>query len=133
MAAACGEADVVSCATLATEPVVRGAWLSPGSHLDLIGSFTPAMREADDACFEEARVFVDTDEALTKSGDLLMPVANKVLSENDIRGTLTTLCRGVATGRRNPTERTVFKAVGSALEDLAAAILVFEPRHTAQA
>ena len=133
MAAACGEAEVVSCATLATGPVVRGAWLSPGSHLDLIGSFTPAMREADDACFEEARVFVDTDEALTKSGDLLMPVANKVLSENDIRGTLTTLCRGVATGRRNPTERTVFKAVGSALEDLAAAILVFEPRHTAQA
>lgn len=133
LAAACGEADVVSCATLATEPVVRGAWLSPGSHLDLIGSFTPAMREADDACFEEARVFVDTDEALTKSGDLLMPMANKVLSENDIRGTLTTLCKGVATGRRNPTERTVFKAVGSALEDLAAAMLVFEPRRTAQA
>ena len=129
LAAACGEADIVSCATLATEPVVRGAWLAPGSHLDLIGSFTPAMREADDACFEDARVFVDTDEALTKSGDLLVPMAHGVLSENDIRGTLTTLCKGVATGRRNATERTVFKAVGTALEDLAAAMLVYEARR----
>lgn len=129
LAAACGEADIVSCATLATEPMVRGAWLAPGSHLDLIGSFTPAMREADDACFEDARVFVDTDEALTKSGDLLVPMAHGVLSENDIRGTLTTLCKGVATGRRNATERTVFKAVGTALEDLAAAMLVFEARR----
>lgn len=129
LAAACGEADIVSCATLATEPVVRGAWLAPGSHLDLIGSFTPAMREADDACFEDARVFVDTDEALTKSGDLLVPMAHGVLSVNDIRGTLTTLCKGVATGRRNATERTVFKAVGTALEDLAAAMLVFEARR----
>lgn len=129
LAAACGEADIVSCATLATEPVVRGAWLAPGSHLDLIGSFTPAMREADDACFEDARVFVDTDEALIKSGDLLVPMAHGVLSENDIRGTLTTLCKGVATGRRNATERTVFKAVGTALEDLAAAMLVYEARR----
>jgi len=131
LAAACGEAHVVSCATLATEPVVRGAWLAPGSHLDLIGSFTPAMREADDACFQDARVFVDTDEALAKSGDLLVPMAHGVLSENDIRGTLTTLCKGVATGRRNATERTVFKSVGTALEDLAAAMLVHEARRAA--
>ncbi len=129
LARACGEADIVSCATLATDPVVRGAWLEPGSHLDLIGSFTPTMREADDACFEDARVFVDTDEALTKSGDLLVPMAHGVLTENDIRGTLTTLCKGVATGRRNATERTVFKAVGTALEDLAAAMLVYEARR----
>ncbi len=131
LATACGEADIVSCATLASEPVVRGAWLKPGSHLDLIGSFTPTMREADDACFEDARVFVDTDEALTKSGDLLVPMAHGVLTENDIRGTLTTLCKGVATGRRSATERTVFKAVGSALEDLAAAMLVWESRRAA--
>ena len=126
---ACAEAHIVSCATLATEPVVRGSWLAAGSHLDLIGSFTPTMREADDACFEDARVFVDTDEALTKSGDLLVPMSHGVLSENDIRGTLTTLCKGVATGRRNATERTVFKAVGSALEDLAAAMLVYEAQR----
>lgn len=126
LATACGEADIVSCATLATEPVVQGAWLRPGTHLDLIGSFTPAMREADDACFEGARLFVDTDEALKKSGDLLHPINSGVLRPDDLRGTLTTLSKGVATGRRNDQERTVFKSVGHALEDLAAAVLVYE-------
>jgi ornithine cyclodeaminase/alanine dehydrogenase-like protein (mu-crystallin family) len=123
---ACGEADIVSCATLSMEAIVRGAWLAPGSHLDLIGSFTPAMREADDACFENARVFVDTDEALKKSGDLLIPMAHGVLHADDIRGTLTTLSKGVATGRKTETERTVFKSVGTALEDLAAANLIYD-------
>lgn len=126
LAAACGEADIVSCATLATEPVVRGAWLAPGAHLDLIGSFTPAMREADDACFEGARIFVDSDEALQKSGDLLVPMQHGVFRADEVRGTLTTLSRGVATGRRNATERTVFKSVGNALEDLTAAVRVHE-------
>lgn len=126
---ACAEADIISCATLATEPVVQGAWLKPGAHLDLIGSFTPAMREADDACFAGARLFVDTDEALKKSGDLLHPINSGVLRADDLRGTLTTLCKGVATGRRNDQERTVFKSVGHALEDLAAAVLVYETRQ----
>ena len=125
---ACASADIVSCATMANEPVVRGSWLAPGAHLDLIGSFTPAMREADDACFEHARLFVDTDEALTKSGDLLVPMQHGVFSANELRGTLTTLSRGVAIGRKSPGERTVFKSVGNALEDLAAAILVSESR-----
>jgi ornithine cyclodeaminase len=125
---ACAAADIVSCATMAHEPVVRGSWLAPGAHLDLIGSFTPAMREADDACFEHARLFVDTDEALTKSGDLLVPMQHGVFSANELRGTLTTLSRGVAVGRKSSGERTVFKSVGNALEDLAAAILVSESR-----
>lgn len=126
LATACASADVVSTATLAHEPVVRGSWLAPGSHLDLIGSFTPAMREADDACFENARIFVDTDEALQKSGDLLIPMQHGVFTANEVRGTLTTLSKGVATGRKLPGERTVFKSVGNALEDLAAAVLVYE-------
>lgn len=126
LAKACAEADIVSCATLANEPVVQGAWLPAGVHLDLIGSFTPAMREADDACFAGCRLFVDTEEALKKSGDLLHPIASGVLRADDLRGTLTTLCKGVATGRRNAQERTVFKSVGHALEDLAAAVLVYE-------
>lgn len=124
--AACGEADIVSCATLAAEPVVRGAWLAPGSHLDLIGSFTPLMREADDACLRHARLFVDTEEALKKSGDLLQPIRQGMLRTEDVCGTLTTLSRGLAAGRRDPTERTVFKSVGYALEDLVAAMLVYE-------
>jgi ornithine cyclodeaminase len=121
--AAVADADITSCATLATEPVVHGAWLRPGSHLDLIGSFTPAMREADDACFAGASLYVDTEEALTKSGELLGPLARGVISAASVRGTLSTLARSETSGRTSTGERTVFKAVGTALEDLAAAML----------
>ena len=68
--AAARQADIVSCATLATEPVIRGEWLQAGSHLDLIGSFTPQMREADDACFAGARLFVDTAGSAAEVGRL---------------------------------------------------------------
>ena len=122
--AAVAAADVVSCATLATAPLVQGAWLRPGSHLDLIGSFTPAMREADDACFDGAALYVDTDEALAKSGDLLGPLERGVIQSADVRGTLAALARGTAPGRSDAAQRTVFKSVGNALEDLAAAMLV---------
>ncbi len=121
--AAVAAADIVSCATLATAPVVQGRWLRPGSHLDLIGSFTPAMREADDDCLAGAALYVDTEEALAKSGDLLGPLARGVITPASVRGTLAALVRGEAVGRRSATERTVFKSVGTALEDLAAAML----------
>lgn len=126
LAQAVARADVISCATLATDPVIQGAWLSPGSHLDLIGSFTPHMREADDACFANASLFVDTHEALQKSGDLLGPLSRGVISSDSVRGTLADLCRATVSGRQTATERTVFKSVGTALEDLASAILVYE-------
>lgn len=126
LAEATARADVVSCATLATVPVIEGAWLSPGSHLDLIGSFTPKMREADDACFAGARLFVDTSEALQKSGDLLGPMSRGVFSAQDVCGNLAELCAGAVPGRSADDQRTVFKSVGTALEDLAAAALVFE-------
>ncbi len=124
---ACAEADVVSCATMAQEPLIHGAWLPEGVHLDLIGGFTPNMREADDACFVQARLMIDTEEALLKSGDLLSPMSRGVFTSNDVRGTLTTLCKGVAVGRKHAQERTVFKSVGTALEDLAAAMLIVYP------
>jgi ornithine cyclodeaminase len=123
------EADVVACATLATAPIVRGRWLGPGSHLDLIGSFTPAMREADDDAFAGSSIFIDTDEALRKSGELLEPMARGVFAPADVRGTLAALARGEVAGRRSPGERTVFKSVGTALEDLAAAMLVLGTRR----
>ncbi len=126
--AAAGEADIVSCATLASAPVVHGRWLRPGTHLDLIGSFTPALREADDECFVGASLHVDTDEALQKSGDLLGPMSRGVIHAADVRSTLASLSRGESTGRRTLDERTVFKSVGTALEDLAAAIQVYESR-----
>ncbi|CAN7610374.1 ornithine cyclodeaminase family protein [Variovorax paradoxus] len=124
--AAVRQADIVSCATLATAPLVRGEWLAPGSHLDLIGSFTPAMREADVRCFEGARTFVDTTEALQKAGELLDAIAADTLRADEVQGTLSALCRGECAGRTGREERTVFKAVGSALEDLAAATLVWQ-------
>ena len=125
-AAAAADADIVSCATLAAQPVVHGAWLRAIGHLDLIGSFTPQMREGDDACFRDARLFVDTQEALMKSGDLLGPMSRGVFEARDIAGTLADLAAGRVTAQSEGRGRTVFKAVGTALEDLAAAILVFE-------
>ena len=122
--------DIVSCATLATEPLIRGEWLQAGSHLDLIGSFTPAMREADDACFRSAHIYVDTEEACRKSGELLGPISRGVFSEIDLGGTLAQLCRGEVAGPALDGGRTVFKSVGTALGDLAAAVLVYESHAT---
>jgi ornithine cyclodeaminase len=130
--AAVRRADIVSCATLATVPLIRGEWLQAGCHLDLIGGFTPQMREADDACFAGARVFVDTAEALQKSGDLLGPMSRGVFAPADIGATLEALCRGQHAGRSGARERTVFKSVGSALEDLAAAMLVMSAESGAR-
>jgi ornithine cyclodeaminase len=125
LGAAVSEADIVSCATLAREPLVRGDWLRPGTHLDLIGGFTPAMREADDAAVGRSRVFIDTDAALAEAGDLIDPIAHGVLRREDIAGSLFSLCRGETPGRRDASEITLFKSVGSALEDLAAAALAY--------
>lgn len=125
LAAAAAQADAVACATLATEPLIRGAWLRPHAHLDLIGSFTPAMREADDDCWRGAAFFVDTPEALKKSGDLLGPLARGVIRAEALGADLAQLVRGEAAGRMAASGRTVFKSVGFALEDLAAAALAY--------
>lgn len=119
-------ADIISCATLSQEPLIRGSWLRPGVHVDLIGGFTPEMRETDDDCFRNAQVFIDTQEALIKAGDLLCPMKTGVLKKDDVRATLEDLCRGVHPGRQSDAEITVYKAVGTALEDLAAACLVYD-------
>lgn len=124
--AVASQVDIVSTATLSSEPIVKGEWLSQGSHLDLIGSFTPQMREADDAAFKGAKLFVDTEEALQKSGDLLGPMSRGVFSVSGVAATMADLCTGVHPGRSSDGERTVFKSVGTALEDLAAAILAYE-------
>lgn len=119
-------ADIISCATLSREPLIRGAWLRLGVHLDLIGGFAPDMRESDDECYRNANVFIDTDEALIKAGDLLSPIANGILAISDVRATLAQLCQGVHPGRTDDRQITIFKSVGTALEDLAAAALVYE-------
>ena len=118
-------ADIISCATLANEPVVKGAWLRPGTHLDLIGGYRPDMREADDAAAKRARIYIDTDAALAEAGDLTQPIGAGVITRADIVGDLAALCRGAVGGRAAAGEITLFKSVGSAIEDLAAAALVW--------
>jgi len=119
------EAQIISCATTATVPIVHGAWIEPGTHLDLVGSFRPSMREVDDAAVARSRIVVDTYAgALAEAGDLLAPLASGAISRADIVAELAELVRGVQRGRTNADEITLFKSVGTALEDLCAASLV---------
>jgi len=119
-------ADVISCATLASEPLIEGRWLKPGMHLDLVGGFRPDMREADDEAVRRARVFVDTRAgALAEAGDIVQPVASGALDPDDIAADLFELCQGLRDGRRFYDQITLFKSVGPALEDLAAARLAY--------
>ena len=123
---AAAEADIISCATLSTEPIIRGEWLSPGCHLDLVGAFRPTMRECDDACLQRGSVFVDTYAgAMGEAGDLLQAMAAGVFAREAIRADLAELERGERRGRQGRDEITVFKSVGASLEDLAAAIEIW--------
>jgi ornithine cyclodeaminase/alanine dehydrogenase-like protein (mu-crystallin family) len=123
--AAVRTADIVTCITGAEEPLVRGAWLKPGSHLDLVGGFKPNMRESDDEAVTRSRLFVDTEKAAKEAGDLLSPLQRGILRSDDIQGDLAGLCRNLVQGRRTDSEITLFKSAGTAIEDLAAAILVW--------
>jgi alanine dehydrogenase len=126
---AVAESDIVSCATLAKEPLVEGAWMREGQHLDLVGAYTPQMRESDDKAVWRARVYVDTRAgALKEAGDIVQPLANGTIDEDDVIADLFELARGQQTGRLpgDATSITLFKSVGAALEDLAAAELAIE-------
>ena len=124
--AAVRQADIVSCATLSAEPLIQGAWLKKGAHVDLVGGFTPMMREADDRAVKRARVYVDTRAgAMKEAGDIVQPLKRGVIEQKDIRGDLFELCAGKAKGRTTDSQITLFKSVGSAIEDLAAAMLVW--------
>ena len=123
-------ADIVSCATLSRAPLVEGNWLREGQHLDLVGAFTPQMRESDDRAVWRARVFVDTRAgALKEGGDIVQPLANGTIEDDDVIADLSELARGQQSGRLagDATSITLFKSVGAALEDLAAAELAVEP------
>ena len=120
-------ADVITCATMSPTPLVRGALLKPGAHVDVVGAFRPDMRETDDETVRRARIFVDTREgALAEAGDLLLPMARGVIDEADVLSDLIALCSGAMAGRTTEDEITMFKSVGSAIEDWAAAALAYE-------
>lgn len=124
--AAVRSADIVSTATISSEPLVRGAWLRPGTHVDCVGAYRPSMRETDDAVVARARIFVDTRAgAFGEAGDILQPIQAGVIGKEAVLADLFDLTRGTAAGRRTGEEITLFKSVGAAIEDLAAAIAVY--------
>ena len=115
-------ADVISCATMATAPLVKGAWLKPGTHIDLVGSFRPDMREADDDCVRRARRhYIDTRlTTLEESGDIIDPVAAGLIDPQALIET-GQLARGEKPGRIDEEEITFFKSGGGGHEDLGTA------------
>ncbi|MBS0533763.1 MAG: ornithine cyclodeaminase family protein [Proteobacteria bacterium] len=125
IAAAMAQADIISCATTSTVPLVLGRHLRPGTHVDLVGAFTPQMRESDDDAVMRSRVYVDTYTGTkAEAGDLLQPVASGRWNADSICADLHELASGAKAGRQDASEITLFKSVGAAIEDLTAAALV---------
>ena len=125
--AACRAADIIATATMSKEPLVRGAWLKPGAHVDSCGAYTAHMRETDDDLVSRARIFVDTRAgAFGEAGDILQPIKAGVIGESAVLGDLYDLTRGTVKGRQSPGDITFFKSVGASIEDLAAAVAVYE-------
>lgn len=121
---AVGRADVISCATLAIDPLIRGEWLRSGQHLDLVGAYKADMREADSAAVSRADIYVDTRVgAMSEAGDILLAIDDGSIHASDIKGELRDLVTETAGGRTSDDSITLFKSVGTAIEDLAAAEL----------
>jgi ornithine cyclodeaminase len=120
-------ADIIVTATTSWEPVVRREWISPGAHINAIGTYSPKARELDTATIAAASLFVDRREsALNEAGDYLIPASEGVIGPEHIRADLGEVLIGAHSGRTSPEEITVFKSLGLALEDLAAAAHVYE-------
>lgn len=118
--------DIISCATLSKTPLILGKNIVKGQHIDLVGAYKKDMREADDELISKSSVFVDTYEGLIESGDIVIPLENGTLKNEDIKADLFGLCGKIHNGRVNKDEITVFKSVGHALEDLVAATYYYE-------
>jgi ornithine cyclodeaminase/alanine dehydrogenase-like protein (mu-crystallin family) len=127
LAAATRMADIISTCTRSHEPLVLGANLRPGVHLDLVGGYTPDTREADDEAVRRALVFVDRREsAFHGVGDILQPIASGAIREADVLGDLYDLVGGRVAGRRSPSDITLFKNAGGGHLDLMTAELIVQ-------
>lgn len=125
LAASAAASDIIVSATGSATPLLRGEWISPGCHIDLLGNHSPDRRECDTALIAGSEVYVDSrDNVLREAGELLIPIAEGAFSASAIRGELKDLCRSGAPGRRAAGQVTVFKSVGTALSDLITAELV---------
>jgi ornithine cyclodeaminase len=125
------KADIISCATLSTEPLIFGEWLQKGQHLDMVGAYRPDMREMDDQCLLRSLIFVDNMEsALRETGDLAIPLQAEVIQTEHIKADLFSMCGQNYVFERKDEDITIFKSVGHALEDLTAAKLVADYVNT---
>jgi alanine dehydrogenase len=125
--AAVGQADIVCCATSASSPLIQGRWLKNGVHVDLVGSFSPPNRESDDDVVLRSRIFVDTvDGALAEAGDIIDPMRRHIIERRHIEGELADLVQERVPGRTDPNQITLFKSVGTAIADLAAAQMIVQ-------
>ena len=124
--AAVSGADLICTATATTEPVLQGAWLSPGAHVNAVGSSTPTTRELDSAAMAMVSHFVDRREStLDESGDYLIPLQEGAIDEGHIRAELGEVLLGQAQGRSSEEEITLFNSLGLAVEDLASAQVIW--------
>ena len=120
-------ADLISCATLSKTPVIKGDWIKPGTHLDMIGSHKPDTRETDDDAIRKSSIFVDSRAgALHETGELALPIADGIITAADVKADIVELVKGIHPGRTSSEEVTLFKSAGLAIEDLAAALLVYK-------
>ncbi len=122
---ACASADIITTATMSKEPVLRGEWVRPGTHVDLIGAFRPDMREADDNLLQKGELFVDSRETtFGHIGEIEIPLRNGVISREDVLGDFYELCNQKS-GRSSPEAITIFKNGGGAHLDLMTSNQVF--------
>ncbi|PLY07337.1 MAG: ornithine cyclodeaminase [Arcobacter sp.] len=119
-----GDCDIISCATLSTEPLIKGEFIKSGQHYDLVGSFKPNMREVDDQLISNVDIFIDSDMAKKETGDLKVPLENGIISDSSIKADLFELTRKEKEGRTSKGQITLFKSVGHALEDFTIARLI---------
>lgn len=125
------QADLISCATLSKTPIIKGEWIKPGTHMDMIGSHKPDTRETDDDAILKSSIFVDSRAgALHETGELALPIAAGIISEKDVKADIMELVKGIHPGRNSDQEITLFKSAGLAIEDLAAALLVYKSYNT---
>jgi ornithine cyclodeaminase len=122
---ALGSADIVTSATLAREPIILGRYVRPGTHVDLVGGFTREMREADDHLISRGSIVTDVESTMIEAGDLAQPLERGLIQKEEI-ATIKEVLFGMRVARKSPSDVTIFKSAGHALEDLAAAELLFQ-------
>jgi ornithine cyclodeaminase len=120
-------ADLICTVTASREPVLRGAWVADGAHINAVGAALPTARELDTEAVRRARLFADRREsALSEAGEFLIPRGEGAIDDSHIRGEIGELLMGAVSGRESPSDITLFKSLGLAIEDVAAARHIYE-------